>query len=47
LADLTGTTAETAIRITRSLQAQGIIDIKTPGTIRVLDLNALNELAEI
>jgi CRP-like cAMP-binding protein len=46
LADLTGTTSETAIRVTRAMQRNSIIDIKTPGMIRIINLKALNEIAE-
>jgi CRP-like cAMP-binding protein len=46
IADLTGTTPETAIRVTRSMQNSGLIDITRPGVVRVMDLAALQELAE-
>lgn len=46
LADLTGTTPETAIRVTRTMQGNGLIDISRPGIIRLLNINALNDLAE-
>ena len=46
IADLTGTTPETAIRVTRSMQRDGLIDISHPGIVRVLKLDALNEIAE-
>jgi CRP-like cAMP-binding protein len=46
LADLTGTTPETAIRVTRDMHKQGVIDLKHPGVITLLDLNALHSLAE-
>lgn len=46
LANLTGTTPETAIRVTRAMQHYGLIDIKRPGIIRVLNLTALQELSE-
>jgi CRP-like cAMP-binding protein len=46
IADLTGTTPETAIRVTRFMQENGLIDIKKPGVVRVVDLNALQDLAE-
>jgi CRP/FNR family transcriptional regulator len=45
LADLTGTTSETAIRVTRAMQRQGMIDIKHPGVIRIVNLPLLNRLA--
>lgn len=46
IADLTGTTPETAIRVTRQMQRDGLIDIKRPGVIRVVSLAALQEFAE-
>lgn len=46
LADLTGTTPETAIRVTRSMQRAGMIDMKHPGIIRILNQSAHQELAE-
>lgn len=46
IADLTGTTPETAIRVTRLMQENGMIDINKPGVVKVVDLNALQELAE-
>jgi len=46
LADLTGTTPETAIRITRTMQSDGLIDIKKPGVILLLDCEALQVIAE-
>jgi CRP-like cAMP-binding protein len=46
LADLSGTTPETAIRVTRAMQREDILDLKRPGIIRVLDILALNQRAE-
>lgn len=46
IADLTGTTPETAIRTTRAMQLNGIIDISRPGIVKILDLNALQDLAD-
>lgn len=46
LADLTGATAETAIRVSRAMQRDGIIDIARPGVIRVVDHSALDSLAQ-
>jgi CRP-like cAMP-binding protein len=46
LADLTGTTPETAIRVTREMQRSGLIDIKRPGIIQILNLQALDEVVE-
>ena len=47
LADLTGTTSETAIRVTRSMQREGLIEINRPGVIRILRLRGLQELTEL
>jgi CRP-like cAMP-binding protein len=46
IADLTGTTPETAIRVTRSMQSKGMIDIMRPGVVKIIDLNAIEELAD-
>ena len=46
IADLAGTSSETAIRVTRALQRKGIIDLGRPGVIRVLNLAALQKIAE-
>lgn len=46
IADLTGTTPETASRVTRAMHRQGILDMSTPGVIRVLDLELLEKLRE-
>jgi len=46
LADITGTTSETAIRVTRAMQKDGLIDLEKPGRIKVLDLDRLSEIAE-
>jgi CRP-like cAMP-binding protein len=46
LADLTGTTPETAIRVTRQMQRDGILDISRPGIIRILKLDELQLLVE-
>lgn len=45
LADLTGTTSETAIRVTRAMQRDGLINIARPGIIQILKLAALQEMA--
>ncbi len=42
LADLVGTTVETAIRITRDLERLGILDLRQSGLIRVIDVDGLN-----
>ena len=46
LADLTGTTAETAIRVTGAMRRDGLIDIKRPGTIGIRNFKALQKLAD-
>jgi CRP-like cAMP-binding protein len=46
LAELTGTTPETAIRITRAMQRQGILRMLRPGEITILDIDSLNRIAE-
>jgi CRP-like cAMP-binding protein len=46
LADLTGTTVETAIRVTRAMQRDGVIDIKKPGIIHVLSSPKLQKMSE-
>lgn len=46
LADLTGTTSETAIRVTRAMQKQGLLDIGRRGVIRIPSLNRLEEVAQ-
>ncbi len=46
IADLTGTTIETCIRVTRAMQRDGLIDISRPGVIRITNLRELNDLAE-
>jgi len=37
LADLTGTTPETAIRITKNLEREGLLDLSKPGIIKIID----------
>lgn len=46
LADLTGTTPETAIRITRAMHRDGLINIKRPGVIEIVNFKALQQIAE-
>jgi CRP-like cAMP-binding protein len=46
LADLSGTTAETAIRVTRDMQREGLIDLSHPGQIGIIDLHTLQDLAD-
>ena len=47
LADLTGTTCESAIRVTRAMQREGFIDIGRPGIIKIIDAKALHDLSEM
>ena len=44
LADLAGTTPETAIRITKNFERDGLLDLSGPGIIKILSLNNLREL---
>ncbi len=46
IADLTGTTPETATRVTRAMHKEGVINCGTPGMIRIIDIEALKELTE-
>lgn len=46
LADLTGTTSESAIRVTRAMQRDGLIDISRPGIIKIVNLVGLQELSD-
>ncbi len=46
IADLTGTTVETAIRVTRGMEEDGILDFPENGMIRILNLPALARIAE-
>lgn len=46
VADLTGTTPETAIRTTKAMERDGILDLSRPGVIRILDLDKVSELAD-
>ena len=41
LAELTGTTPETAIRVTKSLERQGLLDLTRPGIIKIPDTKKL------
>lgn len=41
LADFTGTTPETAIRVTKGLERSGLLDLTKPGIIKILDIEAL------
>lgn len=46
LADLTGTTPETAIRVTKNLEREGLLDLKKPGVIKILSLKQLRGVIE-
>ena len=46
IADLTGTTSESAIRVTRAMQREGLIDIKHPGIVRIVNIESLQALAD-
>lgn len=46
VADLSGTTPESAIRVTRAMHKDGLILIKRPGTIQILDLAGLQLLID-
>lgn len=45
IADLTGTTPETATRVTRDMHRGGLINVGSPGVLRIIDLNALKKIA--
>jgi len=46
LADLTGTTPETAIRVTKNLEREGLLDLTKPGVIKILSLEQLGNVVE-
>lgn len=46
IADLTGTTPETAIRTTKAMEREGLLDLARPGLVKIVDLEGLQELAE-
>ena len=46
LADIAGTSSETAIRITREMQRNGIIAMEHPGLIEIVDLRGLRLISE-
>lgn len=46
LADLTGTTPETAIRVTKNLEREGLLDLTKPGVIKILSLQQLRRVIE-
>ncbi len=41
LSELTGTTPETAIRVTKNLERLGLLDLTRPGIIKIIDVSAL------
>ena len=47
LASLTGTTVETAIRVTKSLERENILDLAQQGCIMLRDVAQLSEIAQI
>lgn len=46
LADLTGTTPETAIRVTKNLEREGYLDLSRPGIIKIVDLEGLKRVSD-
>jgi CRP-like cAMP-binding protein len=46
LADLTGTSVETAIRITKNMERDGMLDLSETGIVRILDIDKLLKLTE-
>ena len=46
IADLTGTTPETAIRTTKAMERVGLLELLRPGTIRIMDLAGLEAIAK-
>ncbi len=47
LADLAGTTPETAIRVTKGLEREGYLDLTRPGVIRILDPKKFETVARV
>ena len=45
LASLSLTTVESAIRVTRKWESQGLLDLRSPGRIRILDQKALEDIS--
>ena len=41
-----GTTPETAIRVTKNLEREGLLDLTKPGVIKILSLQQLKEAVE-
>jgi two-component system, response regulator PdtaR len=46
IADLTGTTPETAIRTTKAMEREGLLDLARPGVVKIVNLSGLQELAD-
>lgn len=46
LAELTGASTETAIRMTKAMERDGLLDLSQPSHVRILDLEGLREMAE-
>jgi len=46
LADLTGSTPETVIRVTKAMERDGILDLSKPTVITIVDNDRLEEMAE-
>jgi CRP-like cAMP-binding protein/FixJ family two-component response regulator len=46
IANMTGTTLETASRVSKQFESLGIIDVSRPGLVKILNLRKLHELAE-
>ncbi len=46
LADLTGSTSETVIRVTRAMEREGLLDLSQSKMIRVLEVEGLQQIAE-
>lgn len=46
LADITGTTPETAIRVTKDMERKGLLDLSEPVRIVILDIDGLREIFE-
>lgn len=44
LSEITGTTPETAIRVTKNLAREGLLDLTRPGIIKILDLDKLRAM---
>jgi CRP-like cAMP-binding protein/AmiR/NasT family two-component response regulator len=44
LSELTGTTPETAIRVTKQLEREEILDLTKPGIIKIPNINSLREI---